>query len=849
MSNESSRKKSKPKKKKVSLFRVFLITFLILSIVITASGMGIVFGIIKNAKPIDPNNLEGMLDESSFIYDKNGELVEKVHGNNFRSIVELDKIPVNLQNAFISIEDERFYKHHGIDVKRLFGALWYDLKTLSKAQGASTITQQLAKNIYTSNEKTISRKIKDAYYALQLEKDLEKTDILRAYLNTIYLGRGAVGVQAAAQTYFSKDVSELNLAESAMIAGITKYPSKYSPFTTERLDGSENLEELKDKLIFYPKTPSTDPASDVEKGMFKKLLSKGLIDNYQYEELTKEQIVVRKAVLNSDSKERQEIVLRKMLELGHINQSEYEEAKNQPISIKIPRKKASGISSYFADLIKDEVIDALVKKEYSEDEARDLLYNGGLRIYSTMDMEMQKILEKEYENSANFPGTFRDNNGNIQPQSAMVIMDHHTGEVRALVGGRMIGGSRLFNRATNPRQPGSSIKPLAVYLPALDNGMNAATGVDDSPRTDKKGKSWPKNYGNKYRGDITLRESVQWSSNVGAVRVAEMLSMNESSSIDVMMDYLENMGISTLVKTPGTNDKNLSLSLGGMTKGVTPLELTAAYGTMANKGTYIKPRLFTKVEGPDGEILLENKPIKHKVVSPQTAYIMTDILKTVVSSGTGGSAKLPNMPVAGKTGTTSNNYDAWFAGYTPYYVAATWIGNDINKDLGQGSKISAKLWNKVMSKVHSKLEYKNFEKPEGIIEKTVCTHSGDLATHFCPTTRTEIFAKGSAPQEYCKLHTQEEVADPSETDTPSETPSEIIDKWLFENEEDNQGQTNPNQTNQGQNKNNQNKNNQGQNSQGQTNQNQNNQNKNTQNTNNPPQNNQNNSGMQILEDN
>ncbi|CAH2212454.1 transglycosylase domain-containing protein [Tepidibacter aestuarii] len=771
---------NKEKKKKVSIFRIVLITFIILSIVGTACVMGLVVGVIKNAPPIDPHNIE--MYESSFIYDSNGQLIEKVHGSNFRSLVTLDKIPKDLQNAVISIEDERFYEHNGVDIKRLFGALWYDLKTMSKAQGASTLTQQLAKNMYTSNEKTITRKIKDTYYALQLEKTISKEEILETYLNTFYLGRGAIGVQAAAQTYFSKDVGELTLAESSMIAGITKNPSRYSPYTTQRLDGSENLDELKNLLVFYPKTANTDPASDSEKGMFEKLHNKGLIDNYQYDQLKKEQIVVRKAVVNPKAKERQETVLYKMLELGHISESEYEEAKNQEIVIMVGSQTQANVSSYFVDLVKDDVIDALIKEGKTEDEARDMLYNGGLRVYSTMDVTIQKILESEYQKNSNFPGTFTDKNGNIQPQSAMVIMDYRTGQVKALVGGRMIGGKKLYNRAVNPRQPGSSIKPLAVYLPALDSGMTAGTIIDDSPTGYKysSNEKWkPKNYANRYRGPITLRQSVQHSSNVGAVKTAEMLSSSPYSSVEVMVDFLENMGISTIVKTPGTNDQNFSaLTLGGMTKGITPLEMTAAYGSIANGGTYIKPMLFSKIEDSSGNVILNNKTVKHSITTPQNAYIMTDILQTVVTSGTGGRARISNMPVAGKTGTTSDNNDAWFAGYTPYYVGATWIGNDWNQKLKSGSSMSSSLWSKVMTKVHKDLPRKSFKRPSGIIEQTICLESGQLATHFCEKTRTEKFVAGTEPKDYCEIHTQDENIEIEE----SPDASDIINDWLFDSD-------------------------------------------------------------------
>ncbi len=788
--DKSKSTNNKEKKKKVSVLRIILITFIILSIVGTACVMGLVVGVIKNATPIDPNNLE--MYESSFIYDSNGELIEKVHGSNFRSIVSLDKMPKDLQNAVISIEDERFYDHHGVDIKRLFGALWYDLKTLSKAQGASTITQQLAKNMYTSNEKTINRKIKDTYYAIQLEKTLSKEEVLETYLNTFYLGRGAIGVQAAAQTYFSKDVGELTLAESSMIAGITKNPSKYSPYSTQRLDGSENLDELKNLLVFYPKTANTDPASDVEKGMFEKLHTNKLIDNYQYDQLKKEQIVVRKALLNPNAKERQGTVLYKMLELGHISQSEYDEAKNEEIVIKVGSQTQANVSSYFVDLVKDDVIDALVKEGKTEDEARDMLYNGGLRIYSTMDVTIQKILETEYQKNSNFPGTFTDKNGNIQPQSAMVIMDYRTGQVKALVGGRMIGGKKLYNRAVNPRQPGSAIKPLAVYLPALDSGMTAGTTINDSPTGYKysSNEKWkPNNYANRYRGSITLRESVQHSSNVGAVKTAEMLSSSPYSSVEVMVDFLENMGISTIVKTPGHNDKNFSaLTLGGMTKGITPLEMTAAYGSMANGGTYIKPMLFSKIEDSNGNIILNNKPVKHSITTPQTAYIMTDVLTSVINEGTGGSARISNMPVAGKTGTTSDNNDAWFAGYTPYYVGATWIGNDWNQKLKSGSGMSAKLWSKVMTQVHKGLPSKSFERPSGIVTQNICRESGQIATHFCQKTRTEKFVAGTEPKDYCDMHTQDENIEIEE----SPDASDIINDWLFDSDKKNDNNNNNN---------------------------------------------------------
>jgi len=421
------------------------------------------------------------------------------------------------------------------------------------------------------------------------------------------------------------------------------------------------------------------------------------------------------------------------------------------------------------------------EKGFSEDEARDTLSKGGLRIYSTMDMKLQKIVEKEFENTKNFPGSYKDSSGTVQPQASMVIMDHSSGEVRALVGGRMLGGNKIYNRAINPRQPGSAIKPLAVYLPALDKGMTAATVINDSPHYDDKGKLWPQNYDRKYGGPSTTRQLLMRSSNVGTVKLAEKLENTHQKSISTMVSYLKKLGISTLVtraSNPTTNDENFSLSLGGMSKGVTNLDLTAAYGAIANKGIHIEPMFFTRVETSDGSVLIENKPRTRKVVSAQTAYVMGDMLKSVVDSGTGTRAKISGMPVAGKTGTTSNNYDAWFVGYTPYYVGATWIGSDMPKSLSTGSKMSAALWQKIMSQAHSGLKTKQFEEPDGIVRASICTKSGKRPSSGCPS-RTEVFVKGTQPSGHCTGHASSEtgedvqIEDPQtgDTDTAEELPA------------------------------------------------------------------------------
>lgn len=752
--NDSKQKKKSKFKKFLTYFTIFIV---IMGLVGSSIVAGLVFSVVKNIPPVDFNNIYSLMDESSFIYDKDGNLIEKLHSGNFRSIVSIDQIPLDLQNAFIAIEDERFYEHNGVDIKRIFGALAHDIKTMSAAQGASTITLQVAKNLYTSSEKTITRKIKDAYYAIQMEKVLDKKKILEVYMNTAYLGRGAIGVQAAAQTYFSKDVEELTIPEAAIIAGITKFPSRYSVYTTEKISPQDDIQHL--QLIFYPRTEKISVATPEEKAVFKKMLDANIIDKFQYDELMKDSIVARKAVLNPKSKERQETVLYKMHELKYITDQEYEEAKAAPIEIKLSNKAAQGISSYFADLVKDQVEKELLKRGYTDQEASDAIYKGGLRIYSTLDLKLQKIVEDEYGKESNFPGTFVDDNGHIQPQSSMVIIQQDTGMVRALVGGRMIGGKRLYNRALNPRQPGSAIKPIAVYLPAMEKGISPGTVLDDVPMYNN-GKLWPNNWDRTYKGLTTVRQLLQNSSNSGTVRLAQMLGNSKYDSVKSMMNSLERLGISTLVhssENKRVNDENFSLALGGMSDGVTPLEITAAYATLANNGTYIEPVVFTRVETSNGEVLFESQPIRKDVVSPQDAFLVGDMMRTVVTEGLAKRAQISNMDVAGKTGTTSAKKDAWFVGYTPYYTAGVWIGVDSPKPLKKGSAMSAQLWKNVMAKIHSDLPGKRFKQPSGLERATICTESGKLVTDLCPTdprgtVRTELFKKGQSPKDYCDVH-------------------------------------------------------------------------------------------------
>ena len=872
---ENKKENKKKKKNKIGL-KIFLLVLLMLIVVAAGATFGIVVGIAKEAPEIDPTNIYSLLSQTSFIVDQEGNPIEKVQNeeSEYRTIVELDKMPKHLRDAFVSIEDERFTSHIGVDPKGIMSALWDNIKAGHTVRGASTITQQLARNLYLNDDVKLDRKIKEAYLALQIEKALTKDQILEAYLNRIFLGQGAYGVQEAAQTYFSKNVEDLSLRESAAFAAIVKSPTKYAPYQTLR-----------------PEDFDSEKHTEV-----------GRLD------ILGEQYI---AVYNPEAVKRQKIVLGKMLELGKINEAEYNAALEEDIqaNLKPGQKKIKGISSYFNDYIKVQVIESLMNElGYSREEAERELYTGGLKIYSTMDLELQKELEDVYNNftevllgntdnikgpafvswklnndgnivddrnktifyrqgnlldenynlvieKGNFEiaegkltlnsqkitpyqsnldiadyytiddrknlvthrvGTlalpedgftvteeksiiildnflkenkdfytvseegnliisekffYKHKEGIVQPQSATVMVDYRTGQLKALVGGRDVEGARILNRATSsPRQPGSTIKPLSAYLPALDNGYTAASPIDDIPFYNNNGELWPKNWYSGYKGIHTLRKSVEQSVNVNSVKMVENIGISTS------IEYLSRMGIInkdepskdnfvTSAENPANNDENLAaLGLGGMTRGLTPLEVTAAYGSIANSGTYIKPIAFTKILDKDDNVLLDNVAKKNTVVSPEIAYIMSDILRTTVTNGIARRAQVPNMPTAGKTGTTQDKSDAWFVGYTPYYVAGVWIGNDTPQiRLNQGSAMAAQLWKIIMTRTHEGLETKQFDRPDNLISMSVCSQSGKIPTELCShdprggTVITEIFAPGTQPTEFCEAHVEVQI--------------------------------------------------------------------------------------------
>lgn len=725
MNSESNIKKETKKRKKRNkkgntfnkVLKIIIAVLLLIIFIGSSIALGTAYAWIKNANPLDYDEIFD-LNQTTYIVDKNDKVIDKLHANENRSMVTLEQIPDNLKNAFIAIEDKRFYKHNGIDIQRIIGSAIEDIKIGKLAHGGSTITQQLIKNVYLTPDKKFKRKTIEAYYAMQLERQFTKEQILEAYLNTIGLGGNNIaGVKEAALYYFAKDVSDLSLAESAVIAGITKYPSTYSPYL-----------------------------------------------NYE------------------NSMKRKNIILGEMLNQNMISKDEYEKAIAEEIKLAKLEKEVD--TTYFADMVIKDVIQILQEKlGYTKEEANRKVFNGGLRIVSTIDTDMQNIVETAFSNDKLFPASKEDENGILQPEAAAIIIDSKTGEIKAIMGGRSTKIRRGLNRATQSlRQPGSSIKPLGVYAPALDNGYTIGTVVDDAPVT--FGNYSPRNYDRSFRGLVTVREGIKSSLNVVAVKIVQDVGIERSA------EYLQKFGLTTVeLKDPKRNDRNLpALALGGMTKGVKPIEMAAAYSVFPNKGVYIKPVSFTKVLDRHGNILIENKPEKQKVISEQVAYLMVNIMRNVVQGGTGGNAALPKMPVAGKTGTTTDSKDAWFVGYTPYYTAAVWIGHDDPKPMNfTGGSYPARLWKAIMQEIHKDLPAKEFERPEGFVTVDICTESGKRPSELCQldprgaTIRSEIFIKGTEPpvDSICDVHVIKDVCTESNSLASPNCPPSLIQSKVF----------------------------------------------------------------------
>ena len=574
---------------------------------------------------------EGLVpDAVSQFYDNENKIIYTTASAEHRLPVKMDKIPKHVRAAFVSIEDNRFYEHSGIDYRGTFRAFISNLKG-EEVQGGSTITQQLAKNAFLTQERTISRKIKEAFLARQMENKYTKDEILNMYLNQIYFGEGAYGVESASLTYFGKHVQDIDLAEAATLAAIPKSPNYYDPM--------EN-----------PKA----------------------------------------------NKERRDIVLDQMVKYGHITQADAAKAKAENVKIRKDETdgKKKDLRSYFFDYICQQVIDKY---------GADMLYKGGLKIYTTLDSSMQAKAERAIRY---LPDIWTDDPDHLtQPQVGLVALDPTNGYIKAMIGGR---GQDKFNRAVlAQRQPGSSFKAF-VYLTAMDNGLNAATMVDDKPL--RIGGWQPQNAGGGFHGTVTFRTALSRSFNIPAIRVALRVGT------DKVMRMAKACGITSLVEEGPYTDNNPAMALGGLTKGVSPLEMAEAYGTIANNGVLNQPVSIIKIVDRNGKIIFEHKHAPKQVVSAKAAYQTTDMLKDVLISGTAGGSGL-GRPAAGKTGTTDYSKDAWFCGYTPHLSCAVWVGDDRNRSMGAmyGSGAPLSIWHDFMINAIEEVPYADFVRPAGAV--------------------------------------------------------------------------------------------------------------------------------------
>ena len=765
--NTSKSKNSKTLKRKMRSRRKKKIIGGVIAFFIIASALvlGFVFASLKDVKPVNEALLDKLTHQTTTIKYSNGETMSTAPSQYKKTPIPLSDMSPYLRKAIISIEDERFYSHSGVDYWGLGRSV---VKTLvGKKQGGSTIPMQVSKILLTSSDQTMSRKIKDIYYALEMSKSVNKDKILETYLNNYFVGKSLSGAEASAMGYFNKHSKDLTLAEAAMLAGVTRNPSKYAPYSSARITGDESKSDLDHKLLFFLPTEGLEGANSTEKSMYEKLYEWDLVDQDTYKQLKSGDLLVRKAINNPDAKTRQEVVLSKMKELGVITEKQYVAAINEKINIQFPDSNEK-IANSVESLIEYDVIDALMEQGKTEEEARNMYYNGGLIVNSTIDPKIQKSIEAEYAINSNFPNDTVAANGLSEPQSASVVIDYKTGNIKGLIGGRNIKARKTLNRAITPYQPGSTIKPLSVYTPAIDTQkVTQSTLMSDTRggyRFKENRADNPETTTNGY-GSMSLRHALALSSNTIAYKTGELLGPTYDDAIDVMMDYLRNFGITSILdfkeeKKAGMqrSDRHFnSLVLGGLTKGISPLQMAAAFGTLANNGVYIEPEVFTTITTYNGELIIKNTPKTHKVVDPDVAYVVTDMLTAVIKEGIGNNAALSSgIPVAGKTGSSNNYLDTWFVGYTPYYVGATYIGDDAgvkNEDgtimqrrriEGGAAMTSSRLWAKIMNRIHQNLEYKTFTKPDNVYMTTINAIDGGRASYGV----LAAFINGTAPDRY-----------------------------------------------------------------------------------------------------
>lgn len=704
------------KKKKMNKKTKFALKSLLLLFgVLIAAGLAFVVFLISQAPDISEIDAtpQGYM---TTILDKDENVINHLSVTESNRIyVKLDEIPVDLQKAFIAIEDARFYDHSGIDIIGIIRAgVKGVLSGFDFSQGASTITQQLLKNnVFTDwmSESTfydrLSRKIQEQYLAVRLEQQYSKEWILENYLNTINLGGGTRGVQVAAEYYFGKDVSDLTLAECALIAGITKNPSAY------------------------------DPLKNPEKSI-----------------------------------ERQHLVLNAMLEQEMISQEQYDAAILENVVTKLneeSKNQSAKIFSWFEDAMLVQIVEDLTTKyTYTEEEAWDLLYSGGLTIYSTQDTQLQEICENVVTTSEAYTG---------EEQISVVMTDVTTGAVSALIGGREVKDSSLvYNRATSSvRQPGSTIKVIGEYAAALEEGeITLGTVLDDAPYSYSDGTSMSNSYSS-YKGMTTVREGIAVSGNVLALKVFQRVGA------DAVYEYLQKFGITTLTE----EDKNEALSLGGTYNGVTNLELTAAYNTIANDGNYIKPYYYTKVVDRNNKVILENTPEPQQAITKDTAQLLTSAMEDVITSGTGTACAVNGVTLAGKSGTTNDNKDLWFVGFSSYYTCGIWGGYDDNANQTSGGYVK-QIWQDIMEAAHEGKENQSLVNTKEFSAATICTKCGNLAKEgLCDNTlqgnmtQREYFRKGEKPSRECDCHVEVTICKDSNMLVGSYCPSDSKVKNVY----------------------------------------------------------------------
>ena len=722
------KKRQKPRSFFTSVFIGVIKIVVALILIMATSGLGVIQGIanayVDTTPELDLTKIENQ-DETSFIYDGNGNMVTSFIGLENRISASVDEIPEILKSAFVAVEDERFYTHNGIDIKRIVGALFNNFRTDS-TQGGSTITTQIIKLKLLSSEQTYKRKLQEAYLAMQLEKKYTKDEILVSYMNTINLGSGNYGVKAASRDYFGKELNELTLRECAMLAAIANSSYLYNP-----------------RLNYY----------------------------------------VRNKPENTDK--RTDKVLHNMYRNGYISQSEYEAALTEQVFVieESPKQQMYDMP-YFLEYAIDDVVAHFIRQRNLDNNATNRnkieneLRTSGYHIYTTVDPTVQQIVENSLYNWERYPRTKYDSDASvmvqnadgtsqevIQPQAAAVVFDYHTGQVKAIVGGRQEPQvKKALNRAIASHMPvGSSIKPLAVYGPALNLGIPPTTVIYDLPLPIEGWNSergYPNNYGGTFSGPVTMREALYRSINNAAARI-----LMEYVTPDESYRTLETLGISS----SSINKDGSGLALG--TSGISVFEMAVAFGAIGNSGTYIEPIAFTQVVDSDGNILIDasapSMQIYRLVFKPSANWLLLDMMTDAVEKGTGQNAHIDGITVAGKTGTNTEYRGVFFSGITPYYSAALWVGHDRYEPLysgAQGGRDAAPLWQDFMSKIHEELNLTDrpimSESPEslGLVKVRTCPISGKIATEACENDMsgykpvTDWVQADSVPTEECDLH-------------------------------------------------------------------------------------------------